>query len=220
MNDFLYPVNFNFKVPKTGVKLFLDIFKSGNDNAEFINSVNGGLFFDKTSSPNFFSHVEYLPKGRYFGRLTYKEYPPFLGSGDVPNPALFTEIKFAKSIFTGFENEGLSIEVIRNGFTEYPLGITIIGSFSSGQGSPYFDLDYSGVNSSGFFLFTGEIQENFQINLPIFNNNKWENNVNGELEFFIDPRGFPSTSLNTGINKSSFIIIDDDIPACVKNCYN
>jgi hypothetical protein len=235
MSDFLYPINFNFKVPKTGVKLFLDIFKSGDDYAELVGSANGGLFFDQNSSPVFFSYTSNLPVGKYFGRLTSKEYPAFVvgptdpgptdpgppGPTDIkPNPELATTIKFAKPVFTGFEGIGLTAEIVRSGFTEYPFGITVFASFPSEQSNPYLNLDYPGFNSSGFFVWTGEIKENFQIKLPIFNNNKWENDVNGKLEFFIDSRGFPSGSINTSNRIANFVIIDDDIPECVKQCYS
>jgi hypothetical protein len=210
MSDFLYPVNFNFKVPKTGIKLFLDIFKSGDNYAEFVDSTNGGLFFDQNSSPVFFSYTGYLPVGKYFGRLTSKEYSAFVDG--QPNPELLTTIKFAKPVFTGFENIGLNAEIIRSGFTEYPFGITVLASFPSGQSNPYLNLDYPGFNSSGFFVWTGELKENFQIKLPIFNNNKWENDVNGKLEFFIDSRGFPSGSINVSSNSANFVIKDDDRP--------
>jgi hypothetical protein len=216
-----YPVAFNFKVPKTGVKLFFDIFKSGVNHAELVDSISGGLFFDRSSSPVFFSHTANLSNGKYFGKLTYKEYPTFVDGpqGPQPNPELLTHIKFTKPVFTGYENLGLTAEIIRSGFTDYPLGITVKAFFPGGQSNPYLGLDYSSFNNSGFFLWTGQIQDNFQINLPIFNNNKWENDVNGKIEFLIDSRGLPSQVINIQNNMADFIIIDDDIPECVRACY-
>jgi hypothetical protein len=206
MNDFVYPVNFNFKVPKTGVKLFLDIFKSGDNYAEFVDSTNGGLFFDQNSSPVFFSYTSNLPVGKYFGRLTVKEY-----SALENNTELLTTIKFAEPVFIGFEGQGLTGEIVRSGFTDLPFGITVLASFTS-EDLPYFNLDYSGFNNSGFFIWTGEIKENFQVTLPSFNNNKWEKDINGKLEFIIDSRGFPSGSIDIPSNSANFVIRDNDRP--------
>jgi hypothetical protein len=220
-SDFLYPVNFNFKVPKTGVKLFFDILKSGENSAELVDSINGGLFFEQESSPLFFSYTGYLPVGNYFGRLTFKDYPAFVNTptGPTPNPDLFTEIKFKEKIFTGYEGKGLAFEIIRSGFTEYPLGIIVRAYFEQGKNNPYPQVDYFNFDESGFFIWESEIRDSLLLNLPVFNNNKWENNAIGKLDFSIDTRGFPSGSIFSGNNVASFIIIDDDIPECVKQCY-
>lgn len=215
MNDLRYPINFNFKIPNSGISLYLDLYKSGEINP-LIDSVNGGLFFNN-SPYKIFSYSNNLPTGNYFAKITYKNY--LTGSGLTPSPELKTYVKFEQLTFTGFEeSKNLSATIIRSGFTEYPFGIRVSGYFTDSN-LPYIGLDYTGF-VNGIYSWSGELQRSYGINLSFFNNNKWEKNVNGKLKFELDLRGFPSGSVIIEQNEANFIIIDDDIPTCVKECYS
>jgi hypothetical protein len=197
----------------------LDIYNSGGDSSQIIASASGGLTFNLASLPTLFSYTGYFPNGKYFGKLTYKNYDPTLPDGQ-PNPELLTQVKWEKEIFTGYENQGfLTARIVRSGFNETPFGIQVSGSLITDQGLPYIGLDLTGFKS-GFYTWSGEIKDSLDIRLPLFNNNKWENDYFGKLSFNLDLRGFPSQSVSIPSNEAEFIIIDDDIPQCVKECYS
>jgi hypothetical protein len=196
-----YPFVLDLKanIPDTLIKF--NLYKNMPDNSlSGIKYISGGLYFGETTYS--LREVLMLPTGEYYGVLNYEA-----TSESIIDPISF--FYFSHNSYTGCEKEKfLSFQIIREGFIDYGIDVIVQAIFNGEEGYKYISEDVlkSGIVWSGSFA---PKESGLIFTLPVFYNNKNENDVKGSLAFSFTSSGSGTPSLvNIESCSAEFTILD------------